>query len=463
MKTYLTAFLISFAFLVVVTPILIHYGRKWGLVDITNRRTIHRGRIPRIGGVGISVGTLFPLVLLYFYHNSVSQVFFSTLHNPLVIIGGGILISALGLLDDIQGVPARWKFLFQIGLAVAAYYLGFDIEQISLPGGVIHFGWFSLPITVLWVVGIINAFNLIDGMDGLSSGIAFFVSITILILALHNNIPFVALISAALAGAVVGFLVYNFNPAKIFMGDSGSMFIGFILAVLSLKGASKHSTLISVLVPIVAMGVPILDTTLAFVRRFLRHQPVFMADRQHIHHILLSRGWNQRRVVITLYGITVLFTALALFSIFLKDREAFLIILVFSVVVVVLITKLGYLDMLLSKHRTGRENRTEDMLERMLVQRLSHLPLRDMEELIFSLPIQGFSFITGEGKQLFESGDKDPVNFLDIPADGEHFLRLYWKGVVPTINSRESLMFTIIAKSLLSFFGEEKKNPANLT
>jgi hypothetical protein len=247
------------------------------------------------------------------------------------------------------------------------------------------------------------------------------------------------------------------------MGDSGSMFIGFILAVLSLKGASKHSTLISVLVPIVAMGVPILDTTLAFVRRFMRNQPLFMADRQHIHHILLSKGWNQRRVVITLYGVTVLFTALALFSIFLKDREAFLIILVFSVIVVVLITKLGYLDMLLSKHRLGRENRMEDMLEGILVERLSHMPLRDMEALIFSLPIQGFALITGEGGSLFESGDRDPVNFLDIPADKDRFLRLYWRGVVPTINSRESLMFTIIAKSLSSFVSGKKKNGTNLT
>ena len=457
MKTFLTAFLISFSFLLVVTPILIHYGRRWGVVDASNRRTIHSGNIPRIGGVGISLGTMLPLVLLLFYHNNVSEVFFSSLANPLVIIGGGLLISGLGLLDDVRGVPARWKFLFQIAVAAAAYRFGFAIEQLSTPFGAIEFGYLSLPVTILWIVGIINAFNLIDGMDGLSSGIAFFVSVTILILALHNNIEFVALISAALAGAVVGFLVYNFNPAKIFMGDSGSMFIGFLLAVLSLKGASKHHTLVSLLVPIVAMGVPILDTALALLRRFLRSQPLFMADRQHIHHVLLSKGWNQRRVVLTLYGITILFTALALFSVFLKDREAFLIIVVFSVIIVVIITKLGYLDILLGRYRLNRENRMEDLLERMFVERLSQMPLREMEEFIFSLPIQGFALITADGETIFESGTKDPVNFLDIPAERDHFLRLHWKGVVPAINTRESQMFTVVAKSMFLFICGEKR------
>ena len=463
MKTFLTAFLISFAFLLVVTPILIHYGHKWGLVDATNRRTIHRGRIPRIGGIGIALGTILPLVLLYFYHNNVSEVFFQSLYNPLVVIGGGLLISGLGLLDDVKGVPARWKFLFQIALAVAAYYLGFMIDRVHTPWGFVEFGYFSLPLTILWIVGIINAFNLIDGMDGLSSGIAFFVSVTIFILALHNMVEFVALISAALAGAVVGFLVFNFNPAKIFMGDTGSMFIGFILAVLSLKGASKHSTLVSVLVPVVAMGVPILDTTLAFARRFLRNQPIFMADRQHIHHLLLSKGWNQRRVVMTLYAITVVFTALALFSMFLKDRDAFLILAVFSVLVIVIITKLGYLDILLSRYRVRNDDRLEHLLEETLVRQIGRLPLREMEDLIFDLPVKGFSVITAAGKPLFESGEKDPVNFLDLQAGSEHFLRLYWKGVVPSINTRESLMLSVVAKALLSYLRIEKKAAADLT
>ncbi len=460
MKTFLTAFLIAFGFVAFVTPILIHYGLKWGLVDVTNRRTIHRGRIPRIGGVGIALGTILPLVLLYFYHNNVSEVFFKEIANPIVVIGGGLLISGLGLLDDAKGVPAKWKFLFQIALAVGAYYLGFMIDRVYTPWGFVEFGYFSLPLTVLWIVGIVNAFNLIDGMDGLSSGIAFFVSLTIFVLAIHNMIEFVALISAALAGAVVGFLLYNFNPAKIFMGDSGSMFIGFILAVLSLKGASKHSTLVSVLVPIVAMGVPILDTTLAFVRRLLRNQPIFMADRQHIHHLLLSKGWNQRRVVMTLYGLSVFFTAIALFAMFLKDREAFLILAAFSVVVIVIITKLGYLDILLSRYRMSRERRLETILEETLVRQIGRLPLREMEALIFDLPIKGFALIDAKGTPLFSSGEKDPVNFLDLQTEGEHFLRLYWNGVVPAINARETLMLSLIAKSLAAYLGVGTKEPA---
>jgi len=457
MKTFFTAFLIAFVFVAFITPILIHYGYKWGIVDTTNRRTIHRGRIPRIGGIGIALGTLLPLVLLYFYHNNVSEVFFETPANPIVVIGGGILISALGFLDDARGVPAKWKFLFQIAIAIGAYYLGFMIDRVYTPWGFVEFGFLSLPLTILWIVGIINAFNLIDGIDGLSSGIAFFVSLTIFILALRNMVEFVALISAALAGAVVGFLLYNFNPAKIFMGDSGSMFIGFILAVLSLKGASKHSTLVSVLVPVVAMGVPILDTTLAFLRRLLRNQPIFMADRQHIHHLLLSKGWNQRRVVITLYGVTVFFTAIALFAMFLKDREAFLILAAFSVIIIVIITKLGYLDILLSRYRTSREQKLEHILEETIVRQIGRLPLREMEDLIYDLPVKGFAVITADGKAVFESGEKDPINFLDLQTEGNYFLRLYWKGIVPAINSRETLMLALIAKALLAYLGIGKK------
>ncbi len=458
MKTFLSSFLISFSYLIFITPLLIYAGKKFGLVAEANRRNIHKGSIPRIGGIGIATGTLFPLLCLYIYNNAISQVFFSDIANSIVIIGCGLAISLLGFIDDIRGVRARYKFVFQILMAIVAWYFGFGIGAIITPWGVLEFGLLSLPITVLWIVGVINAFNLIDGLDGLSSGIAFFVSITLLILSIYNGKPFVALISAAMAGAVVGFLFYNFNPAKIFMGDSGSMFLGFILGVLSLKGASKGSAIVSLLIPIMAMGLPILDTSLAFVRRFMRNQPIFLADRQHIHHILLSKGLNQRKVVFILYGISLLFTLLALGSIFVKDKELFLMMLVFGVIVIVIITKLGYMDLFYGKYILKREKTMEEMLEKVLVERIASMPLKDMEDLIYSLPIKGFSIIEEKGAEIFLSGEKDKINSLDIAAEKECFLRLYWIEAVPTINSREAVMLKIIAKAILNYINHSDEH-----
>ncbi|HQN74023.1 MAG TPA: MraY family glycosyltransferase, partial [bacterium] len=423
MRTYLTSFIVSFLFVLVTTPFLIKIGIKHGFVDKVDQRKIHQGVIPRIGGIGIAMGTLFPLFLLYFYNNFVSQTLFGSIENVVVIIFGGLSISILGLFDDIKGLPAKFKFLFQIALAVIAIYCGFSINAMSTPWGVVQLGWVGHFITVLWIVGIINAFNLIDGMDGLSSGVSFFACITIMSLSIVNGYMFVALVSAALAGAVVGFLVYNFNPAKIFMGDAGSMFIGYVLAVLSLKNQSKGHTIVSMLVPIIAMGLPILDTTLAFLRRFLRNQSIFSADKQHIHHILLSKGLNQRKVVFMLYGISVVFTALAMLLIFQKDVEAFLVIVVFSIVVFVIVSKLGYTEMFYSRFKTRKEDRLENHLENYLVEKIT---IQNYNEMFDVLPISGFEILDCEGKRIALEGTSGGVHFFDIAAEKNKIVRLYW-------------------------------------
>ncbi len=446
MRTYLTSFIVSFLFVLAVTPFLIKMGIKHGFVDKVDQRKIHQGVIPRIGGIGISVGTLFPLFLLYFYNNFVSRALFGSIENVVVIIFGGLSISIMGLFDDIKGLPAKFKFLFQIALAIIAIYCGFSINAMSTPWGVIQLGWVGHVITVLWIVGIINAFNLIDGMDGLSSGVSFFACITIMSLSIVNGYMFVALVSAALAGAVVGFLVYNFNPAKIFMGDAGSMFIGYVLAVLSLKNQSKGHTIVSMLVPIIAMGLPILDTTLAFLRRFLRNQSIFSADKQHIHHILLSKGLNQRKVVFMLYGISVVFTALAMLLIFQKDIEAFLVIVVFSIVIFVIVSKLGYTEMFYSRFKTRKEDRLENHLENYLVEKIS---IKNYKEMFESLPIAGFEVLDCNGQRLVFEGKPDSVHFFDIAAEKNIVVRLYWVSSVPTINNREAAMLLVLAKSIV--------------
>jgi UDP-GlcNAc:undecaprenyl-phosphate GlcNAc-1-phosphate transferase len=457
MRTYLTSFIVSFLFVLVTTPFLIKIGIKHGFVDKVDQRKIHQGVVPRIGGIGIAIGTLFPLFLLYFYNNFVSQTLFGSIENVVVIIFGGLSISILGLFDDIKGLPAKFKFLFQIALAVIAIYCGFSINAMSTPWGVVQLGWVGHFITVLWIVGIINAFNLIDGMDGLSSGVSFFACITIMSLSIVNGYMFVALVSAALAGAVVGFLVYNFNPAKIFMGDAGSMFIGYVLAVLSLKNQSKGHTIVSMLVPIIAMGLPILDTTLAFLRRFLRNQSIFSADKQHIHHILLSKGLNQRKVVFMLYGISVVFTALAMLLIFQKDVEAFLVIVVFSIVVFVIVSKLGYTEMFYSRFKTRKEDRLENHLENYLVEKIT---IQNYNEMFDVLPISGFEILDCEGKRIALEGTSGGVHFFDIAAEKNKIVRLYWVSSVPTINNREAAMLLVLAKSIVknSFFSIQEND-----
>lgn len=454
MKTYLTSFIASFIFVVAITPFLIRTGIKYGFVDTVNRRKIHQGLIPRIGGIGIALGTMFPLFLLFFYKNEVSKILFNSFQNVCVIIFGGLAISIFGLYDDIKGVNAKIKLAFQVLFAAGAWYAGFEISVVSSPFGVINLGWFGTFVTILWIVGIINAFNLIDGMDGLSSGVSFFACITIMTLSIANGTMFVALVSAALAGAVVGFLIYNFNPAKIFMGDAGSMFIGYMLSVLALKSQSKGHTLVSLLVPIIAMGLPILDTTLAFIRRYLRNQSIFAADRQHIHHMLLSKGWNQKKVVLVLYGITVFFTVLAMLLIFNKDAESFLVITVFSIVVGVIITKLGYLEILYSRFKTGKEDRLENILEKYFLEKLSSTDVRGT--IFSSLPIKGFEILDDNGVQITFSGESDKMNFIDIAVENKSYVRFFWNTRIPTINTRESAMLSILAKSINQNISPEK-------
>ena len=457
MTTYLTSFLVSFLFVCAVTPLLIKLGIRFGFVDQVNQRKIHRGAIPRIGGIGISIGTMLPIFLLFFVRGGIH---IETENNIFLYFVGGLGISLLGLFDDIKGINAKIKFLFQISIAVMATMHGALIKSLPMPWGRVELGVFGYVLTVFWIIGIINAFNLIDGMDGLSSGITLFSSLTIAMLAIVNGYLPTALIALALAGAVTGFLIYNFNPAKIFMGDSGSMFIGYILAVISLRNQSKAHAVVSIMVPIIAMGLPILDTTLAFLRRILRHQSIFAADKQHIHHFILSLGFNQRKTVLILYAISIMFTGLAMLMIFNKNVDTFLIVLVFAIIVFVIITKLGYVEMIYGKFRVKKENSLEKHLENFFIDRIE---LKEDKDFYSSeLPIKGFDILDVKGKLLFSSGEMDRINFFDISARRSRIVRLYWTENVPIIGSRESAMLILMAKGLVAKFApisdeDEKK------
>lgn len=227
------------------------------------------------------------------------------------LVTGGLLVSGLGAFDDVRGVRAWTKLAIQTIAASVAYACNYRIDAVKVPFfGHLDMGIFGLPVTVLWIVAIINAVNLIDGLDGLAGGVAFFACVTNFVVGAINHDPLVMLLSASLGGSLLGFLLFNFNPASIFMGDSGSMFIGYVLATTSILSSSvKSSTTVAILVPLIALGLPIMDTLFAMVRRVLERRPIFSPDRGHIHHQLLAMGINHRRAVLTLYGLSVLFTS----------------------------------------------------------------------------------------------------------------------------------------------------------
>jgi UDP-GlcNAc:undecaprenyl-phosphate GlcNAc-1-phosphate transferase len=225
------------------------------------------------------------------------------------------MIFALGIADDLKPLPAKLKFLIQIGAAAIAVYLGVRIDFLSNPAGglILLPAYVGVPLTIFWLVGITNTINLIDGLDGLAGGVSLIAASTTALIAYQTHQPVIALLALALIGSTIGFLRYNWNPAKIFMGDSGSLFLGFTLAAVSVVGVLKLLATAALLVPVLILGVPIFDTTFAIVRRALQRRPIFSPDRGHLHHRLLGMGFSQRRAVLIIYGICLLLGGTALF------------------------------------------------------------------------------------------------------------------------------------------------------
>lgn len=315
MKSSLVIFVAAFGVSALLTPLVRLFALRIGAFDEPDPRRVHQGRIPRLGGIAVVVAFFASLLILFaFEKSSLGRLLVG---EPVLVGGlfvGGVGAALLGAVDDLKGVRALHKLLAQVGLATVAYACGFCIDAVALPWiGTVEFGLFGLPLTILWFVAVMNAVNLIDGLDGLAGGIAFFACISNFVVGWMNDALLVVVLSAALAGAVLGFLIYNFNPASIFMGDTGSLFLGFVLAASSLLGSSvKSSTTVALLVPILALGVPIMDTLFAMVRRWLERRPLFAPDRGHIHHKLLDLGLTHRRAVLTLYGVSVVLAASAI-------------------------------------------------------------------------------------------------------------------------------------------------------
>jgi len=348
MITFFVAFLTSVVVGAVLTLAVRNRAHAYGWLDqAKSSRKIHVRPIPRLGGVAIVGGFFAPLCALMLVDSGVGTAFFMQDKLALGLFVGGVAIAALGLYDDFRGAGARLKFTVQFGVAAALYGLGFRAEVIANPfGDPIALGWLAIPFTLLWIVGVVNAMNLIDGLDGLAGGVAFFAVLPNFILAFARGDVVLCLTMASMGGAVLGFLIFNFNPASIFMGDTGSMFLGFVLAAVSLKTYSKSGTAVAMLVPLIALGLPIMDTLLAVVRRTALRRPLFSADKEHIHHRIMSRMLlSHRRAVLALYGVCCLFALTALGLSYANSAQSAMLLTAIAIVVVVLMRKLGYLSL----------------------------------------------------------------------------------------------------------------------
>jgi len=344
---YLGAFAASLLLSFVLTKWVRDLATRRGWVaSPALERHLHSSPLPRLGGVAIFLSFIvsFLVAALIGRHRPEIVANFSS-RTLLTILLPGTLVFLLGVYDDIRPLDPSAKFAVQTIAAVLLFAGGLRILDLPIVFGGRHFPWFvGLPVTVLWVLAITNAFNLIDGLDGLAAGSAFFSTLVVFVVALITQTGLVSMMAIVLVGAILGFLRFNFSPATIFLGDCGSLFIGFMLSALALQGAQKAPTIIAVAIPVVSFGLPILETTLSIARRFLSGRPVFIADREHIHHKLLQRGLSQRQVVITLYAVSAIFALLTLFLLWPTQRILGLVLAVLGTGIWIGVQHLGYLE-----------------------------------------------------------------------------------------------------------------------
>ena len=325
---YIAAFSTAFAVSNVFTPIAKTISMKVGAIDYPKARGMHQKPMPRMGGLAIVIGFMFTVLLLYRF------VEFGETRKLIGFMIGATMIVVLGMFDDIYDLRARFKFFVQILAALVAIMSGIQIHVVMWPVTK-ALTYLSVPITLLWIVGVTNAVNLIDGLDGLAAGVSSIAALCVMVLCILTGEEMAILLTAALAGSCLGFLPRNFNPAQIFMGDTGATFLGYTLAVTSILGVFKGYAILALVVSMLCLGLPIFDTIFAMVRRFAKHQPIMQADRGHLHHRLIDRGFTQKQAVMILYIISALCGVFAIL-IAVKDAKV-VVVIVFMVFVMSLV------------------------------------------------------------------------------------------------------------------------------
>ena len=352
MRTYLVAFVVSLLTGLVLTRLLRDLANRYGLHDSGGGRKIHKQPIPRLGGVAVVLSMCLPLLGLAFWQNDISRELW--MDQPLLVslVGGGGLLFVVGLFDDLRDMRALVKLVAQITAGVVVFAAGIRIEAISVPFlSPLELGLLSLPATVFWMVLVTNSVNLIDGMDGLAGGVVVLAGGTLFIMSVIEDNVLAAVLLACMVGATMGFLAYNVNPATIFLGDAGSLTLGFLLALTAVHSAQKSYTLFSIVAAMMALGLPIFDLGLAVVRRFLSGVPIFRADQHHVHHRLLRMGLSQSQSVVVLFAGALVLEGLALTFIYADDRLSALAIAALVPLIIVVVRILGYDRLIISARR----------------------------------------------------------------------------------------------------------------
>jgi UDP-GlcNAc:undecaprenyl-phosphate/decaprenyl-phosphate GlcNAc-1-phosphate transferase len=319
------------------TPLVKNLAVKIGAVDVPrDNRRMHKKPIPTIGGVAIYIGFIIVMLLK---KSLVTDAQWGLMFGATIVLIGGVL-------DDKYDLRPWQKLIFQISAAVCLLVAGVKIEVVTNPFGSefssIDLGALYIPVTILWVVGLTNAINFIDGLDGLAAGIALISTLTILIISILENRVEAAYMTAILSGSILGFLPYNFNPASIFMGDTGAQLLGFILAAISIDGTVKSATAIAISVPILALGLPIFDTLFAMVRRKVNGKPMMQGDRGHLHHRLLDMGMSQRKAVIIMYLISAALGGISIIAMIVSSKNSYFLLAVVILIIVSVCWKLGF-------------------------------------------------------------------------------------------------------------------------
>lgn len=329
--------IVSTVLSVIFTPIVKRIALKLQVIDMPEEdRRIHNKPMPLLGGLSIYFSFIITLLL--------KKGDFTRPEMGLVL--GATIIVIGGFLDDKFDIKPRYKLIFQIAAALILIIYGVKIVIITNPFSSVYqftnVGVMSIPLTIIWVVGITNALNLIDGLDGLASGIGFISSLTILIIALLNNRYEAAVLAIILCGAILGFLPYNFNPASIFMGDTGAQLLGFLLAAISIEGAIKSAAAFSIAVPILALGIPIYDTLFAMIRRKINGKPIMQADRGHLHHRLLDMGFSQKQAVGTMYAISAVLGSFSIIAMEINAQLSYFLLAIIMAALVFIAWRAGF-------------------------------------------------------------------------------------------------------------------------
>ncbi|MCG8400438.1 MAG: undecaprenyl/decaprenyl-phosphate alpha-N-acetylglucosaminyl 1-phosphate transferase [Firmicutes bacterium] len=352
---YILAPVLALALGWLLTPRVRWLAVKIGAVDYPDPRKVHDGAMPRLGGLAVYLAFVIAVVA---FRDLTPQV--------LGLLTGATLVMLVGAVDDIRGLSPRVKLAGQIIAALTIIPFGIEVHYITNPltGGLLFLGILSIPLTVFWVVAVTNAVNLIDGLDGLAGGVASIAALTMAAVAWTqwsrfgvSDMPDMIILALILVAAVAGFLRYNFFPARIFLGDSGSMFLGFTLSVMAIMSMTKSATAVSVIIPLVILGVPLLDTFFAIIRRCCMQRPIFQPDRQHLHHQLMAMGLNHRQTVLAIYALSAFLGLNALALNLVTSDQALILVAILAVSVIYLADRVGVLGLRRTRYQAPEEHK----------------------------------------------------------------------------------------------------------